>query len=84
MAESTTANTVTNTSAVIAITSGVSNSEFAQSLLSASFDQIIQGHFYWQLSDVITLVCTAIVITNFVIARIDKVRLKKQQQATVR
>ncbi|MCF2827083.1 MULTISPECIES: hypothetical protein [unclassified Pseudoalteromonas] len=82
MAESTTANTVTNTSAVIAITSGVSNSEFAQSLLSASFDQIIQGHFYWQLSDVITLVCTAIVITNFVIARIDKVRLKKQQQAT--
>jgi hypothetical protein len=81
MAENTTANTVTNTSAAIAITSGVSNSEFAQSLLSASFDQIIQGHFYWQLSDVITLVCTAIVITNFVIARIDKAKLKKQQRA---
>lgn len=81
MAESTTTTTVVNTSAAIAITSGVSNSEFARSLLSASFDQIIHGHFYWQLSDVITLVCTTIVISNFIAARVESSRRKKQEAA---
>ncbi|PSB82777.1 hypothetical protein C5F61_00025 [Photobacterium damselae subsp. damselae] len=82
MADSTaTANTLVNTSAAIAIATGVSESNFAQSLLSASFDQIIHGHFYWQLSDVITLVCSAIVVWNFVAGRIEKRKLKKLEEA---
>ena len=83
MAENTTAITVSNTSAAIAITNGVSNSEFAKSLLSASYDQIIQGHFYWQLSDIVTLVCTTIVITNFVLTRIDRAKEKEQLKSVI-
>ncbi|HAS6050375.1 TPA: hypothetical protein I7138_20305 [Vibrio vulnificus] len=83
MADNTTnTNTVVNTSAAIAITKGVSESNFAQSLLSASFDQIIHGQFYWQLSDVITLVCSAIVVWNFVSGRIERRKLKKLEEAS--
>ncbi|MHC6527655.1 hypothetical protein [Vibrio proteolyticus] len=82
MADNTT-NTVVNTSAAIAITKGVSESHFAQSLLSASFDQIVHGQFYWQLSDVITLVCSAIVIWNFISSRIERRKLNKTERADI-
>lgn len=65
-------NAIVNTSAAIAITSGVSESNFASSLLSASFDQLLNGHFYWQLSDLVTLLCSAIVVINFVSMRLKK------------
>ncbi|MEZ9525709.1 hypothetical protein [Enterovibrio norvegicus] len=81
MAEPTTTNTLANTSAAIVIANGVSESGFAKSLLSASFEQIINGHFYWQLSDILTLVCTTIVILNFVSARIEKRKQDRHGQA---
>ncbi|SHO57758.1 hypothetical protein [Vibrio quintilis] len=65
---------ISNTAATVAITSGVTQSSFAQSLLSASFDQILSGRFHWQLSDVVTLACSAIVICNFVLTRLEKRR----------
>ncbi|MDN3611345.1 hypothetical protein ACODM8_16775 [Vibrio ostreicida] len=80
MAEST-PNAVANTSAAIVIANGVSESGFAKSLLSASFDQVINGHFYWQLSDLLTLICSAIVITNFFLTRIEIHQAKREQQA---
>ncbi|MEI8631428.1 hypothetical protein P4S72_03420 [Vibrio sp. PP-XX7] len=73
---------VSNTAATVAITSGVSQSSFAQSLLSASFDQILSGHFYWQLSDVVTLVCSAIVVWNFIAMRLEHKRLKSGTAAS--
>lgn len=79
MAEPTTT-TVTHTAAAVAITKSVSESSFAQSLLSASFDQIIHGQFYWQLSDIITLVCSAIVVWNFISGRIEKRRIKRLEE----
>ena len=65
---------VSNTAATVAITSGVSQSSFAQSLLSASFEQVMSGHFHWQLSDLVTLACSAIVIWNFVATRLENKR----------
>lgn len=53
---------------------------FAKSLLSASFAQMIHGHFYWQLSDILTLVCSTIVIVNFILARLDKRRIRRRTQ----
>ena len=72
MAEYGVSNTVTNAAAAVVITDGISRSEFAQSLMSASFDQVISGSFYWQFSDVLTLVCSAIVVVNFVSSRFVK------------
>lgn len=72
MIETPLSQTVNNVAAGVAITGGISNSVVAQSLLSASFTQIANGQFYWQLSDIITLVCSGIVIFNFVYARLSE------------
>ncbi|ELB2912187.1 TPA: hypothetical protein K4M41_004457 [Vibrio parahaemolyticus] len=79
MAEPTT-NTLANTSAAIVIANGVSESGFAKSLLSASFEQVINGQFYWQLSDILTLVCSAIVIINYVQTRIEKRKQNRPEE----
>lgn len=74
MAEHAVSTDVTNAAAAVVITGGISNSNFAQSLMTASFDQIVVGHFYWQFSDVLTLVCSAIVVANFLSNRVEKFR----------
>ncbi len=79
MAEPTT-NAVANTSAAIVIANGVSQSGFAKSLLSASFEQVINGHFYWQLSDILTLVCSTIVIINFIQPRLERRKQKSPEE----
>lgn len=77
MAEHGVGSTVANTAAGFVIVSG-SKSDFAQSLLSASFDQILNGHFYWQFSDVLTLACSAIVIMNFADACYMRARQRRK------
>lgn len=71
-------NTVANSAAGLVIVDGVTRSDFARSLMSASFDQMFSGAFYWQFSDVLTLVCSAIVIANYVGPRISRA-MKKQK-----
>jgi hypothetical protein len=78
MAEHGVSHTITNAAAAVVITDGLSRSEFAQSLMSASFEQVISGHFYWQFSDVLTLVCSAIVVANFIGTRVEKVRQSRK------
>jgi hypothetical protein len=80
MAEHGIGNTVANTAAGVVIANGVSKSGFAQSLMSASFDQVLAGHFYWQFSDVLTLACSAIVIANFIGSRFERARYKRKKQ----
>ncbi|MFM2482779.1 hypothetical protein [Celerinatantimonas sp. YJH-8] len=61
--------TVANVSSGIALSQSLPNSGFAKSLLSASFEQLIHGHFHFQTGDIVTLIVTAIVIYNFVVSR---------------
>jgi hypothetical protein len=77
MAEHGVSNTVANSAAGFVVADGLTRSDFARSLMSASFDQISSGAFYWQFSDILTLVCSAIVIANYVGPRINRARKKR-------